>query len=105
MENGSQPATKADLEALEQRIDGKVDALAQRIDGKLDTLEQRVLDRVVEIVRDTETRLLAAFYGWTESNNKRLTQMEANDLLLQQRVLILENRITSVERRLNMPPQ
>jgi hypothetical protein len=31
--------------------------------------------------------------------------MDANDLLLQQRVLILENRITSVERRLNMPPQ
>jgi hypothetical protein len=37
MENGSQPATKADLQALEQRID-----------GRLDTLEQRVLDRVVE---------------------------------------------------------
>jgi hypothetical protein len=85
--------------------DGEFEALVQRIEGKIEACGQRMLVGIEEIVRDTETRLLAAFYAWTESNNKRLTQMEANDLLLQQRVLIPENRITSVERRLNMPPQ
>ncbi len=55
MDNNGQAATKADLHALEQRIEGKLDAS-----------EQRMLDKVSEIVRDAETRILQAFYGFTE---------------------------------------
>ena len=31
MTNGHEPATKADLHALEHRVEGKVDALEQRV--------------------------------------------------------------------------
>ena len=59
MENNGQPATKADLHGLEQRLEGKLDAV-----------EQRILDKVFEVVRDAGMRILQAFYGFTESSKK-----------------------------------
>ena len=53
MDNGNQPATKADLAALEDRV-GK----------KLQDLE----DKVSEAIHDAETRLLKGFYTFAESN-------------------------------------
>ena len=89
MDSDPRPATVGDLNALEQRIDGKLDALEQRIDGKLDaleqrldgkldTVEQRLLDRMGEMIHDRETRLLQAFYGYAETNNKRLMQIDTD---------------------------
>lgn len=90
--NGSEPATKSDLLALEARMDGKLlalearmearfdgklSAMEARFDGKLDTLEQRLLDRMGSMIHDSETRLLQAFYSFAETNNKRLAQFEA----------------------------
>jgi hypothetical protein len=63
--NGTEPATKSDLLALESRMES-------RFDGKLDTLEQRLLDRMGQMIHDSETRLLQAFYSFAETNNKRL---------------------------------
>jgi hypothetical protein len=79
--NGNEPATKADLLALEARMDGKLFALESRFDGKMDTLEQRLLDRMGSMIHDSETRLLQAFYSFAETNNKRLVQFEATDVL------------------------
>jgi len=86
--NGNEPATKSDLLALksdilalksdllalESRFDAKLSALESRFDGKLDTLEQRMLDRMGQMIHDSETRLLQAFYSFAETNNKRLAQ-------------------------------
>ncbi len=116
MDNGHQPATKADLQALEQsvegkldaleqRVEGKLDALEQRVEGKMDALEQRLLDRVGEMIRETETKLLQAFYSYADSNSKRVTQLETNDQGIITRMGTLENRILEIEKRLNMPPQ
>ncbi|MBZ5611440.1 MAG: hypothetical protein LAP38_24520 [Acidobacteriia bacterium] len=105
MNNGHEPATKADLRALEQRMEGKIDALEQRVEGKIDGSEQRVLDRVGEMIRDSETRLLQAFYSYADANNKRVGQLEANDQGVISRLGTLENRILEIEKRLNMPPQ
>jgi hypothetical protein len=57
----------AALEALEQRMD-------QRFEGRMDTLEQRMKDHVAECIHQLETRLLQAFYGFAESNNRRIEQ-------------------------------
>lgn len=50
MDNGHEPATKADLQSLK--------------------------DELVEAMHDTETRLLKAFYDFAESNQKRLGATE-----------------------------
>ena len=42
MDNGSQPATRAD-DTLGNRIDSKLDALENRFERKLDGFEQRVI--------------------------------------------------------------
>jgi hypothetical protein len=98
--NGNEPATKADLAELRAEIRN----LESRVDGKMDSLEQRLLDKMGNMIHDSETRLLQAFYSFAESNNKRLIQFEANDVMLLSRVSTLETRVMEVEKRLNIPP-
>jgi hypothetical protein len=89
MQNGSAAVTKADLDALEQplggklnqsehQMDGKLDAVEQRLEGKLDASEQRILDTVGSLIRNSETRLLQAFYGFAEATNKRFNHVDGN---------------------------
>ena len=62
-------------------------------------------DRVKERLRDIETKLLNAFYGYAKSNDKRVLETEGNEAVLRSRLATLETRLTDVEHRLNMPPQ
>ncbi len=61
-------------------------------------------DELIEAIRDSETRLLKAFYTIAESNQARLEQVEANTNAVIARLATLESRITDIEERLNMPP-
>ena len=97
MESNGQAVTHDQLRA-------ELHNLEQRIEGKLDASEQRMLDKVSDIVRDAETRILQAFYGFTESSKKRMGQMEVSDAVLVSRLGTLEDRLTEVEKRLNIPP-
>lgn len=90
MENGNAPATKADLQELEVRIDDRFHAFEERM---------------VELIRESETPLLKAFYGFAESNQKRLSAIESENAAVTSRLSTIENRLTEVEKRLNMPPQ
>ena len=60
---------------------------------------------IMEALRDVETKLLNAFYGYAKSNDKRVLETEGNEGVLRSRVATLETRLTDVEHRLNMPPQ
>ena len=82
MDDGHEPATKADLEALERRLE----------------------DKFMEIVRDSETRLLKAIYDFAESNQKRLGATETLGALVVDRLGSIERRVTDIEKRLNTPP-
>jgi hypothetical protein len=62
-------------------------------------------DRVMERLRDIETKLLNAFYGYAKSNDRRVLETEGNEAVLRSRLATLETRLTDVEHRLNMPPQ
>ena len=57
MEDGNMPATKAELAALNERMD------------ILRSEMQHSLQDVNETIRDVETKLLKAFYSFAESNN------------------------------------
>jgi hypothetical protein len=60
---------------------------------------------IMEALRDIETKLLNAFYGYAKSNDKRVLETEGNEAVLRSRIATLETRLTDVEHRLNMPPQ
>ena len=114
MENGDQPATRRDLERVEQRLDQRIERVEQRVER----LEQRVeqgfeqlraemnhgYNDLVERITDSETRLLKAFYNFAEINNKRLSVLEGNEAAIRSRLASLEDRLMQVEKRLNMPP-
>lgn len=92
MNNGQEPATKADIEGLREQIRDTETKLLTDIEG---TREQ---------VRDTETKLLTAFYDFAKANQRRLFEVEGSDASLKLRVGSIEDRLLEVEKRLNIPP-
>lgn len=81
MDNGHEPATKADLAALERRI----------------------TESLTEAIRDSETHLLKAFYGFTESVQARFKAADDTEANLKKRLAVVEERLMEVEKRLNFP--
>jgi thymidylate kinase len=71
MESQSEFVTKTDLKLA---LDAAMQAQDQRFEGRMDVLEERLTNRFTTALRDTETKLLQAFYGFAEANNKRLVQ-------------------------------
>ena len=117
--NGKEPATKADVQeaAVQLRSETKAD-IREAVDQLRSANKADIKDAVeqlrsemshqyhdlVERIADSETKLLRAFYGFVESNQKRVTQIEENQHSVQSRLGSLETRIIEVEKRLNMPP-
>lgn len=89
----NEPVTRADLEAP-----------GSRLDRRLDVMEQRIVSGVAVLIRDSETRLLQAFYGFAEATNKRFNQIDWNMGIFLSRLGTVENRLLEVEKRLNIPP-
>jgi hypothetical protein len=83
MGNGDQPATRADLEKLRAEL----------------------VEQLLEAIHDSETRLLKAFYGFTETVQTRFKDADRSEAGLKERMNILETRLLEVEKRINMPPQ
>jgi hypothetical protein len=94
------PATKTDLSdavtQLRSEMTHQVAHLRSEMSHQYDDLK--------EAIRDSEARLLQAFYGFAEANHKRMAQYDATTALLMSRVSTLEERLFAVEKRLNIPP-
>ena len=72
------PATKADLAALKTELA----ALEERLKGHVEHIE---------------TRLLTAFHGWATSAEIKLRSGRENTTFLEQRLEIVEQRLTRIE--------
>ena len=96
MADETAPATKADIAELRSELHCSVDQLRDRMEN-LET-------RLEEAIHDSQTELLKAFYGFTETVKHRFDGQEDADANLKKRVATLESRILEVERRLNTPP-
>ena len=59
---------------------------------------------LVDRIAECETKLLQAFYTYAESNQKRVAAIETESAGLKSRLSTIEERLTEVEKRLNMPP-
>lgn len=96
--NGNQePATKQDVDLL--RSDMKQDVAILRSEM------HHMQDALVERINDTETKLLQAFYGFTQSIVERHRSADDTEASLKKRLTIVEERLTRVELRLNTPPK
>jgi hypothetical protein len=83
--NGNEPATKADLGQL-----------------RLETTHQS--NDLVERIDDLKTELLSAFYAFAKSEQKRIAHVEGDNAALNSRIATIEERLLTVEQKLNLPP-
>ncbi len=83
------PATKRDIDELRQEMNLKFE-------------EQE--NRLTEVMRNIETSLLKAFYGYGETTRQRFAMIEGQTDNVIQRMRILEDRVFEIEKRLNLPP-
>ncbi len=90
--NGSTPATKEDFAALETEL---LEAMQQG--------DARLKDELLEAIRDVETHLLKAFYGYTEGIQKHFTDLDLSNATIRDRLGNLENRLIALERRVDFP--
>jgi DNA polymerase II small subunit/DNA polymerase delta subunit B len=93
MDDLNAPVTKGDIQGA---VQGAVEQLRSEMHQQYDDLK--------ETIRDSETKLLKAFYSFAESNQQRLAQVEGTTNGVIARLVTLETRILEVEKRLNMPP-
>jgi hypothetical protein len=89
MDDLDAPATKRDLQGVVEQLRSEM---------------QHHYDDLKETIRDSETKLLQAFYSFAESNQQRLALVEGNTNAVIVRLATLETRLLEVEKRLNMPP-
>jgi hypothetical protein len=82
-------ATKGDLIELEAKFDGKLSQLK---------------DDLVEAIRDGQTEVLRAFYGFSQTVLDRFKEQDQTEAGLKRRMATIESRIFEIEKRLNMPP-
>jgi hypothetical protein len=103
----NEPATKQDIQQLRSEFQhglGEVRSEFQHGLGQVRSEFQHGFDDLKETIRDSQTEMLKAFYNFSESNNKRLTQSEGNELADRSRIETLERRVTDLEKRLNIDP-
>ena len=86
------PATKADITTVNERID------------MLRSEFQHSFDELKETMRDAQTELLKAFYNYAQSADAKLKEGEVADFLIRGRLTAMESRQTDMERRLITPP-
>ena len=78
MDNGHEPATKQDLNQLRAEFQQDMSQLRAEFHHGFDELK--------ETLRDSETKLLQAFYTFAESNQKRLSEVERENAGLKDRL-------------------
>jgi hypothetical protein len=96
MDDLNAPATKGDLELLRGDVQQQFDELRAEMNHQYDDLK--------ETLRDGQTEILKAFYGYTQTTDIKLKEGEQSDIAIRQRLTAVESRILEVEKRLNMPP-
>ncbi|MSV28803.1 MAG: hypothetical protein EXQ52_08660 [Bryobacterales bacterium] len=83
------PATKQDISVLRAELSTELRATEERL---------------LKVIRDSQTEVIRSTFGFASSMDAKLKTSEAGEILLKQRVGVLESRLLEVEKRLNMPP-
>jgi phosphoenolpyruvate-protein kinase (PTS system EI component) len=114
MENGHEPASKQDIELLRSEVRSEIGQLRSEFEQARSEVRSEFeqvrsefhheFDELKETIRDSQTEILRAFYGYTQTTDAKLKEGEQSDMALRQRLTAVESRILEVEKRLNMPP-
>jgi hypothetical protein len=120
--HGDLPATRADVHALDVKVEGRLQELESKIDGRFADMDRRfaelkeeiiraiarsqteILERTQEMVRDAQTELLRGFNAFADGQNTRIRKLQADlsnvDTSTDLRLVVLERRLLEIEPRL-----
>ena len=104
MENGHEPATKADIKALRDELIEADRSLRDDLSEVIRESQKTVREELLEAMHDIETKLLRAFYDFAETNQKQVSELVRTNTVVFDRITTIERRLLEVEKRLNMPP-
>lgn len=97
MGNGDTPVTRADMQEFKREV-------VSQIGEMMDTRFRQIDEQFTERLRDTETRLLKAFYQYQEHSEVRMRKMSADisnmDTASDLRLNNLERRVIELERKI-----
>ncbi len=121
--NGNAPATRADVRALETKMEGRLQQLEDKVDRLEDKMDRQYAElrsdikrmateqteQMQEFVRDIQTELLRGFDAFAGGFDIRMRKVQSDitnvDAATDRRLLILERRMVELEKRLPpLPP-
>lgn len=101
MEERKGPATKSDFAAFSEELRQDIMDLKLAVNTRIQDFEQRLEQQL----GDVATRLVTTIFQLAEALQSRLTDVERSDANMKHRLAMLEERLTELEKRLNLPPQ
>ena len=101
MENGDRPATKQDITEFRNELRTEIRQTGEQLRSEF----QHGFDDVKETMRDMQTELLKACYGFAHRIDAGVKESEIADIMLRQRLTAVEFRVTEIEKRINLQPQ
>ena len=104
MDNRDAPATKgdfADLKTEVAEIKGDLEDFRVEVNTRFEQFEHRM----ESLLEEMQGHILTSIYRLAESSQQRLTQAESNQSSFNVRLATLEQRLTDLEKRIDMPPQ
>jgi hypothetical protein len=100
MDNGHEPATKADLKQFGSDLRSELKESYEQLRSEF----HRDCHDLKKCIRDGQTELLKAFYNYAQSNDAKLKDSEQSDAVIRERLTAVEMRVKELEKRLNLPP-
>ncbi len=107
--NGDHPATRADLHALEEKLERRLQEQKDELVAMIRETAAKQTESMHEFVRDAQTELLRGFQAFATGYDTRLLKLNAEvsilDTATERRLVALERRLLEIEMRLpHLPP-
>ena len=97
--------TKDDLqqvkEELRQALDQAVEHIVRYVDSRIGEAQKQTEDRLTEKMRDMQSEILRGFDGWVRPMEIRTRHIQEHA----QRLAWVEDRVSEIERRINLGGQ
>jgi hypothetical protein len=89
----------AEVHARIDRVETRTASIWERVEGRIDASEERLKDAIKLAVEASETKLLTAFHKWGRTSDTRTRQALDNVAAFNERLMALEDRVTSLEQK------
>jgi hypothetical protein len=92
------------IQRMERIADGLEKRIMERVEGRIDASEDRMKSHVTRECEKVETRLLREFHWWARPVEIRVRDTGSTVHGFEERLVLLEEHMRDIERRLGNSP-